>query len=57
MLYACPHKNLTPFTLKEVLDMLDHDKAFATFFAKTLQAASAGDHDAIDCVDSYLEPT
>lgn len=44
-------------TLTQVLALLETDSDFAHFLATTLQDAYAGDQAAIDCVDSYLQPT
>jgi len=44
-------------TLTQVLELLDSDPDFAMFFATTVQNANNNDQAAIDCVDSYLEPT
>jgi hypothetical protein len=54
--YACPNPN-APMSLTQVLALLDTDSDFATFLATTVQDANRGDQDAIDCVDSYLQPT
>ena len=54
--YSCPNQN-NPMTLTQVLGLLDSDPDFATFFATTVQDANKNIQSAIDCVDSYLEPT
>ena len=57
MPYSCPSKDPNcPMSLKGVTDKLTTDKAFADFFYRTLKDAISGDHDAIDCIDSYLKP-
>ena len=55
--YTCPNPNPPPLTLTQVLNLLDTDSDFAAFFATTLKLALAGNHEAIDCVDSYFHPT
>jgi hypothetical protein len=57
MPYTCPNKDPNfPATLTGVTDKLTTDKAFAVFFSEKLQEAISGEHDAIDCIDSYLKP-
>jgi hypothetical protein len=59
MLYPCP--NPTPkdkTTLTDVLARLENEPGFATFlFGKLQEAYTTGNQFAIDCVDSYLQPT
>lgn len=45
-----------PYSLLEFVALLK-DKAFAKFFFDLLKRAEANDKAAIDCVNSYLEPT
>ena len=54
--YSCPNPN-APMNLTDVLALLDSDSDFAGFFATTVQNANKGIQSAIDCVDSYLQPT
>ena len=54
--YTCPNPN-PPMTLTQVLNLLDTNSDFAGFFAATVKLALAGNHEAIDCVDSYFHPT
>ena len=56
--WHCPNNDPDlPTSLEAVLKRLEDDSEFATFFAGKLKMALAGDHGAIDCVDSYLKPT
>jgi hypothetical protein len=58
MSYTCPNKDSNfPTSLTGVADKLTSDKAFADFFYAKLKEALSGDHEAIDCIDSYLKPT
>ena len=43
--------------LTEILELLENDADFAMFFATKVQQANNNNQDAIDCVDSYLQPT
>lgn len=54
--YRCPNPN-APMNLTQVLALLETDPDFARFLANTVQAANRGDQNAIDCVDSYLQPS
>jgi hypothetical protein len=54
--YTCPNPN-APMNLTQVLALLETDRDFASFLAIKVQEANKGDQDAIDCVDSYLQPT
>lgn len=54
--YTCPNPNAA-MTLTQVLALLETDSDFANFLATTLREAYGGDQAAIDCVDSYLQPT
>ena len=54
--YSCPNPN-NPMTLMQVVALLESDPDFATFLATKIQEANGGNQSAIDCVDSYLEPT
>lgn len=54
--YTCPNSN-APMNLTKVLALLETDSDFAGFFAATVQSANKGNQNAIDCVDSYLQPT
>ena len=56
MSYPCPSKD-APMSLTRLTDKLTSDKIFADFFYPKLKEAISGDHDAIDCIDSYLKPT
>ena len=54
--YSCPNSN-APMNLTQVLALLETDVEFASFLATKVQEANRGDQDAINCVDSYLQPT
>lgn len=54
--YTCPNPD-APMSLTQVLALLETDPDFARFLATTVQEANRGDQHAIDCVDSYLQPT
>ena len=54
--WDCP-KSPPPYTLSEIVGLLESDKGFAEFFADKLARANNNEKGAIDCVDSYLEPT
>ena len=57
MSYTCPNKDPNfPTSLTGVTAKLTTEKAFADFFYPKLKEAISGDHDAIDCIDSYLKP-
>jgi hypothetical protein len=54
--YTCPNQG-APMKLSDVLSLINTDSVFANFFATTVQAANKGSQDAINCIDSYLQPT
>ena len=56
-MYKCPKDPKGPYSLWEVVDLLENDKDFASFFAKNVVLANGGDLEAAACVESYLEPT
>ena len=58
LLGECPNESNggKPYKLWELVGLLK-DKAFARFFLDLLMRAEANDQKAIDCVNSYLEPT
>jgi hypothetical protein len=57
MSYTCPNPNRPPYTLWQVVDLLEKSNDFAQFFATQLKNALLGDKKAAACVESYLKPT
>jgi hypothetical protein len=55
--WECPNPREKPYTLWELVGLLETDSTFAQFFFNQLKAANENDRAAIDCVNSYLEPT
>jgi hypothetical protein len=55
--YQCPNSSSVKYTVNTLRQKLKTDSAFAEFFAEEVKLALGGDQDAIDCVDSYYEPT
>ena len=56
-MYTCPKDPKGPYSLWEVVNLIQNDKDFAEFFAAKVVAANGGDLNAAACVESYLEPT
>jgi hypothetical protein len=58
LLGECPNQSNDgkPYKLWEFLPLLK-DKTFARFFLDLLKRAEENEQEAIDCVNSYLEPT
>jgi uncharacterized protein (DUF2384 family) len=54
--WECPNPMGKPYTLWELIRLLA-DRGFAQFFLEKLRKAEGNDMEAIDCVNSYLEPT
>ena len=54
--WECPNPRGKPYTLWELVRLLA-DRTFAQFFMEKLRRAEESDRNAIDCVNSYLEPT
>jgi hypothetical protein len=54
--WECPNPRGKPYTLWELIRLLS-DRAFAQFFLDLLKRAEENDKAAIECVNSYLEPT
>ena len=57
MPYQCPNPSSQKLTVSTCKEKIKNDAAFAAFFAGQVKLGLAGDQDAIDCVDSYYEPT
>lgn len=56
--YLCPlREGGTKFTLWGLVKELEEKPDFAEFFATQLRLANMGDGKAIECVESYYEPT
>ena len=55
MSYTCPNPN-PPYTLWQIVDLLEKSSDFAQFFATQLKAAVGGNASAAKCVESYLRP-
>ena len=55
MSYTCPKPN-PPYSLWQVVDLLEKSSDFAQFFATQLKAAVGGNASAAKCVESYLRP-
>ena len=56
--YRCPlSEGGTKFTLWGLVKELEQKPDFAKFFATQLRLANMGDRKAIECVESYYEPT
>jgi len=53
---GCPNPRGRPYTLLQLVALLE-DKAFAQFFFDLLKRAEASEKEAIECINSYLEPT
>ena len=53
--WECPNPREKPYTLWEIVHLLA-DRTFAQFFLDKLTKAEGNDMNAIDCVNSYLEP-
>ena len=53
--FECPSK--VKHTLWGLVNLLESDPAFAQFFFNLLKSANENDQAAIDCVNSYYEPT
>ena len=56
MSYTCPNPN-PPYSLWQVVDLLEKSSDFAQFFATQLRNAIGGNKKAAACVESYLQPT
>jgi hypothetical protein len=54
--WDCPNPQ-NPYTLWGLVRLLESDRDFADFFSELLKRANNNEKGAIDCVDSYLEPT
>ena len=54
--WDCPNSQ-APYTLWGLVRLLESDRDFAEFFADLLKKANNNEKGAIECVDSYLEPT
>ena len=52
----CPNPN-SPYTLWELIRELESNQVFADFFLGLIKRANNNEKGAIECVDSYLEPT
>lgn len=55
--WECLNPRGKPYSLGEIVALLQTDKTFAQFFFELLKRAEAGHPDANDCLNSYLEPT
>lgn len=54
--WECPNPRGKPYGLWELVRLLE-ERTFAQFFLEKLRKAEGNDMDAIECVNSYLEPT
>ncbi|MEY2504325.1 MAG: hypothetical protein QOG27_605 [Verrucomicrobiota bacterium] len=54
--WDCPNPR-SPYTLWELVRLLENDSEFADFFSQLLKSANNNEKGAIECVDSYLAPT
>lgn len=54
--WACPNRK-DKYKLWDLVALLKSDKSFAQFFTTQLKKALNNETAAINCVDSYLEPT
>jgi hypothetical protein len=54
--WECPNPRGKPYSLWELVRLLA-DRTFAQFFLDLLRRAEENDKAAIECVNSYLEPT
>lgn len=54
--WDCPNPQ-SPYTLWGLVRLLESDSGFADFFSELLKRANNNEKGAIECVDSYLEPT
>lgn len=55
--WVCPNPRGKPYSLGEVVALLETDKTFAKFFFELLKSAEGSDGGANDCLNQYLEPT
>jgi hypothetical protein len=54
--YSCPNPD-KPLCVRAIVKKLMKDRVFAKFIAKQLCKAHKGDVQAINCIDSYFEPS
>jgi hypothetical protein len=54
--WDCPNPR-GKYTLWELITLIKTDKDFAQFFRELLKSANNNEKGAIECVDSYFEPT
>jgi hypothetical protein len=55
--WECNNPTGKPYKLWELVDMLETKQDFADFFFAKLKEALDNDSRAIECIESYLEPT
>jgi hypothetical protein len=53
---GCPNPRGRPYSLSQLTALLE-DKAFAKFFFDLLKRAEGDEKEAIECVNTYLDPT